>query len=187
MRLFRSELLTYASLSHAGVHPFIKNPGPSFFSEVTNILTRPCSSSALSKGLIKLAYWSLPIHRRRALQPALQDICWCANSCCNSSRSQGRCDVNRHSIRELQGFTREKLSLYRCISGFKLASANRCCRIAYTAIWETSSFYQLIFKEECGIDPLIKMLLTTFGPKPFVKVFIPSSLPILISPRIAFE
>ncbi len=34
--------VTYASRSHAGVQPFIKNPGPSFFNDSLIIVTIPC-------------------------------------------------------------------------------------------------------------------------------------------------
>lgn len=44
------ESMTYASRSHAGVHPFIKNPGPSVLSEFVTIFTSPYAMSAFCRG-----------------------------------------------------------------------------------------------------------------------------------------
>lgn len=48
---------TYASLNHAGVHPFMRKPGPSFFNEVINIFISPYIRSA---ELSFLSRFSLP-------------------------------------------------------------------------------------------------------------------------------
>lgn len=125
---------TYASLSHAGVHPFIKNPGPSFVSDVTNILTKPCPLSVMWQRIVHLAYWGLPIRRSRALHPALQNIGRCANSRCNSSRCQRGRDVYWDTIREIDKLIREQLALCGCVSNAQLACTNQCCLASYTAI-----------------------------------------------------
>lgn len=38
---FHFVVATYASLNHAGVHPFIRNPGPSFFMDCIKISKNP--------------------------------------------------------------------------------------------------------------------------------------------------
>jgi hypothetical protein len=134
-----------------------------------------------------LTYGSFSIRRCCALQSTFQNICRCADCGCNGPRSQRRRNVDRNSIRNLYDFVRENLLLRRRVSGFRLASSNKCVQQAYTAICETSCSNQSTFLTRMGFDSLIKMLLTTFGPKPFVKVFSPSSLPIRTNPRIAFE
>jgi hypothetical protein len=134
-----------------------------------------------------LTYWSFSVCRCCALQSAFQNICWCADCGCHSPRGQRRCNMDWNSIRGLYDLIRQNLLLGRRVSGVRLASTNKCGQQTYTAICETSCSSQSVFKTRMRLDSLIKMLLTTFGPNPFVKVFSPSSLPIRTNPRIAFE